>query len=227
MTFQRQDHETHHLKLLCKQEPAAKGFLETRFVRFGPDKLQAAGGKGENHPADQRRSVTHAWLHIRDLLQLLRGGMWLRRRPGSLQILDQASNSISTVQRPFDKQASVRCQHAAAMTAQGLQGQRDPEKPPVPHLSDLQLKEALGVPPRSSQGATITLQPRRATASEASTCCSSPKSFPPSATAVVFVAPFGQMVVLLGLREELYSLTARKIPLIELQQHAYKFCMHK
>lgn len=83
--------------------------------------------------------------------------MWLRRRPGSLQILDQANNSISAVQRPFAKRASMRCQHAAAMTVQGLQGQRDPEEPSLPQLSDLQLKEALGVPPRSSQGATITL----------------------------------------------------------------------
>lgn len=52
MTFQRQDHETCHLKFLCKQESAAKGFLEIPFVRFGLDKLHAAGGEGENHPAD-------------------------------------------------------------------------------------------------------------------------------------------------------------------------------
>lgn len=44
---------------------------------------------------------------------------------------------------------------------------------------------------------------------------------------MAFMVPFGQMVLLFILREELYSLPANKIPLFELQQYAYKFCVHK
>lgn len=128
--------------------------------------------------------------------------------------------TISTIQRPSEEKASMRCQHTAGITARLPQGQSSTEKPLAPWLSGLRLKEAFGVPPRIPT-LELTVCRRHIAATQSHhlrwpNCCLSSKSFPPSATTVVFMSPFGQALCWLGLREDMYTIPVKKIPLFEL-----------
>lgn len=98
------------------RKPATEGFLQTRFVVFCLDKLYTAGGKEDGWPASWPALLPsrHAWL-----LQCLMGGMCPRRRPGSLQILDHASNHFYSPKASWGKgqhAVPTRCCHRAQLT---------------------------------------------------------------------------------------------------------------
>jgi len=185
---------------VSSRKPATAGFLQPRFVAFGPDNLYAAGGEEDVLPAHQRSSLSG----MPGLTFLTNSSAW-GEGCGLGEDWEVWSSwikqvTISTVQRPSEGKASTRCQHAVEITARLPQGRRATEKLLAPRLPDLKLPEAVGVPPRSSTQ-ELTGCCRRTAAAwghhlQRPNCCLSPKSFPPSATTVVFVAPFGQTVVL-------------------------------